>query len=204
MRSRHKARSIAMQTLYSLDMNGRLRSVALPYSEGFAGFSNEEAKELQSEVVLYATFLVNGVLEHLEQIDGTIRAYIRRRSFDSVSVVDRNILRISVFTLFFCKDVDSDVIIDEAVKLSLEFSTEINYRFINGVLDAIVRDCKAGVLKTEQAEFDEDALRSALRNFDDAGASSGMKFDGDTVRRAIRNFDAEKACGETDAEESGK
>ncbi|MCQ2398651.1 MAG: transcription antitermination factor NusB [Sphaerochaetaceae bacterium] len=139
MRSRHLARSIALQTLYSLDINKRILDVTLPFGESFQGLSKEEEDALETDVVLYALYLINGVLEHLEEIDEFINRFSTRRSIDRISFVDRNILRISVFSLLYCKDIDSKIIIDEAVKLSQEFSTEVNYRFINGLLDTAVR-----------------------------------------------------------------
>lgn len=147
MKTRHKARGIALQTLYSLDINGRIRNTSFPYTEGFAGQSEEEEASLESEVTLYALYLINGTLEHLKALDEVIGKYSKKRSLENISYVDRNILRLSIFTLFFCKDVDANVVIDEGVKLSLEYSTEINYRFINGVLDSVVRDFKAGKLE---------------------------------------------------------
>lgn len=139
MKSRHLARSIALQTLYSMDINGRIHEVILPYSDGLAGVSPEEEKELESDVVLYATYLINGVLEHIDEEDELISRFSTKRSIENISIVDRNILRICLFTLLYSKDIDSKIVIDEGVKLSQEFSTEVNYRFINGLLDTAVR-----------------------------------------------------------------
>lgn len=139
MKSRHLARGLAVQTLYSLDINERIHSVSCPYSEGFAGLTKEEESALESEVVLYSLFLINGVLEHLDEVDELISRFSTKRTIENISIVDRNILRISLFTLIYCKDIDSKIVLDEAVKLSQEYSTEINYRFINGLLDTAVR-----------------------------------------------------------------
>ena len=64
MKSRHLARAIAVQTLYSLDFNGRIHEIQVPYSEPFAGYTKAEQDALEIDVVLYATYLINGVLEH--------------------------------------------------------------------------------------------------------------------------------------------
>ncbi|MCR4676676.1 MAG: transcription antitermination factor NusB [Sphaerochaetaceae bacterium] len=139
MKSRHLARSLALQTLYAFDIKGEIHEMSVPYSQGFPGLSEEEQGELESDVVLYALFLINGVIEHLDEIDEMISRFSSRRSIENISIVDRNILRISIFSLLYCKDVHSNIVIDEAVKLSQEFSTEVNYRFINGLLDTAVR-----------------------------------------------------------------
>ena len=139
MKSRHLARAIAVQTLYSLDFNGRIHDCPVPYSESFAGYTAQEQANLETDVVLYATFLINGVLEHLNEIDEMINRFSSKRSIENINIVDRNILRISFYTLLYGKEVHPSIVIDEAVKLSQEYSTEVNYRFINGLLDTAVR-----------------------------------------------------------------
>ncbi len=139
MKSRHLARAIAVQTLYSLDFNGRIHGCPLPYSELFAGYTEQEQKNLETDVVLYATFLIDGVLSHLNEIDEMINRFSSKRSIENINIVDRNILRISFYTLLYGKEIHPSIVIDEAVKLSQEYSTEVNYRFINGLLDTAVR-----------------------------------------------------------------
>lgn len=139
MKSRHLARAIAVQTLYSLDFNGKIHEYTVPYSEPFAGYTKAEQDALEIDVVLYATFLINGVLEHLPEVDEMISRFSSKRSIENISLVDRNILRLSIYTLLYCKDIHPNIVIDEAVKLSQEYSTEVNYRFINGLLDTAVR-----------------------------------------------------------------
>ena len=139
MKSRHLARAIAVQTLYSLDFNGKIHDCALPYSEPFAGYTKSEQEALEVDVVLYATYLINGVLEHIPEVDEMISRFSSKRSIENINLVDRNILRLSIYTLLYCKDIHPNIVIDEAVKLSQEYSTEVNYRFINGLLDTAVR-----------------------------------------------------------------
>ena len=139
MKSRHLARAIAVQTLYSLDFNGKIHECTVPYSEPFAGYTKAEQDALETDVVLYATFLINGVLEHLPEVDEMISSFSSKRSIENINLVDRNILRLSIYTLLYCKDIHPNIVIDEAVKLSQEYSTEVNYRFINGLLDTAVR-----------------------------------------------------------------
>ena len=139
MKSRHLARAIAVQTLYSLDFNGRIHECTLPYSEPFAGYTEAEQNALETDVVLYASYLINGVLEHIAEVDEMISRFSSKRSIENINLVDRNILRLSIYTLLYCKDIHPNIVIDEAVKLSQEYSTEVNYRFINGLLDTAVR-----------------------------------------------------------------
>ena len=123
MKSRHLARAIAVQTLYSLDFNGKIHECTVPYSEPFAGYTKAEQDALEVDVVLYATFLINGVLEHLPEVDEMISRFSSKRSIENINLVDCNILRLSIYTLLYCKDIHPNIVIDEAVKLSQEYST---------------------------------------------------------------------------------
>ncbi|MGN0905834.1 MAG: transcription antitermination factor NusB [Bullifex sp.] len=132
---RHEARELAVETLYALDFNDELSSdsdlTLLP------GKSEEEMKALSEEVLFYARYLVTGVLSHLDEIDGIISRYSINRPLDKINFVDRNVLRIAVFSLLYEKDLHPSIVINEAVKLSQEMSTDVTYKFINGMLDNI-------------------------------------------------------------------
>ncbi|MFA7560355.1 MAG: transcription antitermination factor NusB [Sphaerochaeta sp.] len=134
MRSRHKARQLAIQTLYALDFNKRLTLDEIPPQ--FSGVTEEEFENFEEDVKLYAAYLIRGTIENLEEIDALISRFSLNRPIDRIDFVDRNILRISVFSLLYA-NVHPHVIIDEAVKLSQDFSSEVNYKFINGILDAM-------------------------------------------------------------------
>ncbi|HAF86876.1 MAG TPA: transcription antitermination factor NusB [Sphaerochaeta sp.] len=134
MRTRHKARELAIQTLYALDFNNIMTKEHIP--QHFSGITDAEYAELEEEVKLYAHYLVQGTVENLDQIDGLISQFSLNRPLDRIDIVDRNVLRISVFCLLY-GDIRPHIIIDEAVKLSQDFSTEVNYKFINGMLDTM-------------------------------------------------------------------
>lgn len=151
MKSRHLARSLAMQTLYALDFDHKLYDEERNPVNGelagepveFAGVSKEEEAQMEEGIRLYAALLIRGTLENLGRIDALIEQYSTNRSLDRIGMVDRNILRISFYSLLFCPDVHPHIVIDEAVKLSQEFSTDRNYKFVNGVLDSYARGAYA-------------------------------------------------------------
>ncbi|NBK21830.1 MAG: transcription antitermination factor NusB [Spirochaetia bacterium] len=134
MRTRHKARELAIQTLYALDFNHILTKEHIP--PHFSGVTDLEYAELEQEVKLYAHYLVQGTIENLAQVDELISQFSLNRPLERIDIVDRNVLRISVFCLLY-GDIHPHIIIDEAVKLSQDFSTEVNYKFINGMLDTM-------------------------------------------------------------------
>ena len=123
---KHEARLLAVETLYALDFNKQLQE------DG-----EEEMLAFPEETLFYARFLIHGTLDHLEEVDSVISRYSINRPIERINLVDRNILRISVFSLLYCKDLHPSIVIDEAVKLSQALSTDVTYKFINGVLDAV-------------------------------------------------------------------
>ena len=137
---RHRARELATDTLYSLDFNSNLPPVG--DWELFQGLSDEEISELTEETRIYAQFLINGTLNHLEEIDDLISGYSHKRSIDKIDTVDRNILRISFFQLLYDKETHPTIVIDEAVKLSQELSNDVSFKFINGILDTYSKALK--------------------------------------------------------------
>ena len=133
---RHRAREIAIGTLYSLDMNSNLPP------EGdwilFQGLNDEETDELPTAVKVYARFLIEGTIQHLEECDRLIKGY-SNRPIEMIDGVDRAILRISFFQLLHDRETHPTIVIDEAVKLSQELSNDVSFKFINGLLDAYNR-----------------------------------------------------------------
>lgn len=134
MRTRHKARELAIQTLYALDFNSTMAKENIP--KQFSGITDSEYAELEEDVKLYAHYLIQGTIENLDQVDELISQFSLNRPLDRIDIVDRNVLRISVYCLLY-GDIHPHIIIDEAVKLSQDFSTEVNYKFINGMLDTM-------------------------------------------------------------------
>ncbi len=133
---RHRAREIAVGTLYSLDMNSNLPP------EGdwflFQGLNDEEIDELSTSVKVYAQFLIEGAIASIEECDRLISRY-SNRPIEMIDGVDRAILRISFFQLLHDRETHPTIVIDEAVKLSQELSNDVSFKFINGLLDAYNR-----------------------------------------------------------------
>ncbi len=138
MRSRHHAREIAFSTLYALDFNKELK-IGYEFKD-FSTISEEELAKIDDQTKLFARFLVVGTLEHLEEIDNLISQYSINRPIDKIDLIDRNILRISVFSLLYMKNVHQKVVITEAIRLSQEYSRQMNYKFINGILDSMQKE----------------------------------------------------------------
>lgn len=134
---RHRAREIAVGTIYSLDLNSNLP----PTGDWilFQGLNDDEIDELSTSVKVYARFLIEGTIQHLAECDDLISSYSKNRPIDMIDAVDRSILRISFFQLLYDRETHPTIIIDEAVKLSQELSNDVSFKFINGILDAYVK-----------------------------------------------------------------
>jgi N utilization substance protein B len=82
--------------------------------------------------------LVEGVAEHITDIDAVIADHSTGWTLARMPALDRNVLRIATFELFHRADVPTAVVLNEAVDLAKRFSTDSSGKFVNGVLAAIV------------------------------------------------------------------
>ncbi len=87
----------------------------------------------------YAKSLVTGTLEHLEEIDGLIRQQAEHWRLERMPAVDRNILRLAIYEFLWETDVPKLVVLDEAIELAKAFGSEQSGRFVNGVLDGVLK-----------------------------------------------------------------
>ena len=84
--------------------------------------------------------LVEGVESHREQIDDRIRAQAENWRLERMPSVDRNILRLAIYEMWHQNDVPKLVVVDEAVELAKRFGSEQSGRFVNGVLDGLMKN----------------------------------------------------------------
>lgn len=89
-----------------------------------------------------ATDLVEGVDEHIEEIDRLIRKYSRTWTLERMPVIDRSVLRIAIYELLARPDVPVPVIIDEAVELAKSYGTDDSGKFVNGMLSTIAANVR--------------------------------------------------------------
>jgi len=133
MRRRTRSREIALQMLYQVDARG---SEAL---DDLDAFLDREAFS-EPEVRAFARELVEGTIEHLEEIDGILQRAAQNWKIERMAFVDRNVLRMAIFELVHRPDVPSKVTINEAIELGKRYSTQQSGAFINGILDRIRRE----------------------------------------------------------------
>ena len=131
MDRRTRARELAMQGLYQLDVQG-------PDSlEGLDEFFKENDSDVF--VCRLASDWTKGTWENLPQCDELIVTSTIKWRLSRLSSVDKSILRLAVYQLKFCPDIPPRVVINEAIELAKKFSTDKSPPFVNGVLDAIFK-----------------------------------------------------------------
>lgn len=145
---RRIARELALRNLYAHEMGNPLLS---PIK--LTSLNNNESI-LSPKAVPFATLLTEGVLKHLGFINKIITISSANWRIERMSYVDRNILRIAVFEIFFLSDIPAVVAINEAIEISKEYSEKDAPSFINGVLDRVKKEYESGYL-AKSSESDQ-------------------------------------------------
>ena len=91
--------------------------------------------EKGEEYFSYAIELIAGVMDKMEILDSIIRELVQNWEFSRIAKVELAMLRVALYELKYRLDVPPVVIIDEALEISKDFSTEDSRKFLNGVLD---------------------------------------------------------------------
>jgi len=152
MSNRHLARTIAMQTLFAWDFNGKKDD----YLERIMNYNfHNFAPGLDDKG--FAKELVEGVVNHLSEVNSYIVQYATEWPLDHITIIDRNVLRIGIYELVFVDEVPPKVAINEAIEIAKTFGGESSGKFVNGVLGAIYKDV---ITKKEQKKSEEDKKQS--------------------------------------------
>lgn len=129
MKPRTRARSIALQALYEIDMVGHpagevweQRVVEADLDEGLLAFSHD---------------ILFGVLPLTRVLDEFIARHAPEWPLDQVATIDRNIIRIALWEFAVYRKTPIKVAINEAVELAKVYGSESTPRFVNGVLGSL-------------------------------------------------------------------
>jgi N utilization substance protein B len=126
---RRDAREAAVQYLYQREMQGDQSDQALEEFYEMRGLSPSGKR--------FCNELLQGWMQHREEIDDVIAKNARNFEFNRLSAVDRNVLRIACHEILFRSDIPAPVAINEAIEIAKKYSTEDSGKFVNGVLDNI-------------------------------------------------------------------
>jgi N utilization substance protein B len=131
MATRHHARMAVVSLLYAYDLgNGNI-----------AEHTDEilEEKKIRNKQKDFALGLYDGVMEHIQNCDVAIKKHLKDWDFTRLGTIERATLRLASYEILYT-ELDSAVVINEAVEITKAFGTEQSPKFINGVLDAISKD----------------------------------------------------------------
>ncbi|MDR1197283.1 MAG: transcription antitermination factor NusB [Candidatus Nomurabacteria bacterium] len=149
--NRHLGRIVALQSLYELDLKDMLGDESLKVDEIVDRNLGHYEDTIGDKD--YVRRLVQGVFEKANQLDARVQPIAPEWPIKQISIIDRAILRMSVFELENLGDiVPPKVAINEAVELAKSFGSENSSKFINGVLGTIYRQDTEGEEENESGE----------------------------------------------------
>jgi N utilization substance protein B len=134
MKSRTRARALALQVLYEVDIANHLPGEVL--SNRLEEFRSD-GQPFNDEMAEFARRIIFGVLPLAEKLDHVIAVYAPEWPFDQIAAIDRNILRVSAWEFAVTRETPVKVAINEAVELAKLFGSDSAPRFINGVLGSL-------------------------------------------------------------------
>ncbi|MBO4404935.1 MAG: transcription antitermination factor NusB [Treponema sp.] len=141
--SRRKGRIIAVQGLYSFDLVSTSIEdlLSLNWVDSEALDLSNETPESREETLTFARLLIDGTVKNLEEIDSLIKKYMSEKwTIERINKVALAVLRLSIYTLLYSKDISPSIVIDEAISIARDFGAEDSYKFINAVLDKISKE----------------------------------------------------------------
>ncbi len=153
MGTRRQAREYALQILFQWDIHGNTDH----WLEEFWA-----QRRVPPDVRAFTERLVEGVMSHHHQLDTVIEAHAVNWTLPRMPVVDRNILRIGLCELLWVPDVPAKVTVNEAIELAKTFADDEAKRFVNGLLDKVLKeDPRLEAKRAEMAAEAEGVKREA-------------------------------------------
>ncbi len=130
---RRKEREFALQVLYAMEFNDDSpRELIERMSERHKKYATEFAREI-----------INRCVQNKDKIDGYIVPYLKNWDYQRVAVIDKVLLRMAVTEFLYLSAVPPEVSMNEVLEISKQYSTKRSSRFINGVLDPILKKLRA-------------------------------------------------------------
>lgn len=132
--NRHDSRVAAIQGLYSWDLNENKEAADV------TSFNWIENKKEEDDLT-FARLMLCGAIENINEIDAEIKSRLSPKwEFSRVNKVALAILRASAYSLLYQKDLESAIIINEAVEIAKSFGIDDQTAFINGILDRLAKE----------------------------------------------------------------
>ena len=132
MSARTKSRKRAVDAVFAADIRGKSPLELLEDT-----LEQNSERQNQDLIFAYARQIVEGIVNHKDEIDAYLEAYSQGWSLDRMPTLDRAIMRVATWEIVYNDDVPDSVAVNEAVELAKEYSTDDSPSFINGLLNKI-------------------------------------------------------------------
>jgi len=133
-RNRSKSRSLALQTLFEIDLTKH-------HIDDVLGHLMVES-DLDENHLKFAREIVFGVVDKKKQIDSLIAECATEREVGDLSSLDKSVLRMGILELLDFSDTPPKVVVNEAVELAKIYGSDNSYKFVNGVLGSVLQKLK--------------------------------------------------------------
>jgi N utilization substance protein B len=110
----------------------------------FPWLDKGKRESMDEGMAVFSRMLIAGTIENIKTIDSAIKKHLEHWDISRIGRVDLAILRMSVYTLLYQKEIAPSIVIDEAIGISKEYGADDSFRFVNGVLDSINKSISAG------------------------------------------------------------
>ena len=129
MATRHQVRQSVISLLYAFELNSQNNV-----------FIDEilDEKKIRNEQKNFTLNLYHGILDNLNNIDETLNSFLNDNQITALGHVERAILRLGAYELLFT-NTPSAIVINEAIELAKELANDNSPKFMNGVLDALIK-----------------------------------------------------------------
>lgn len=129
---RRQSREIALQVLFQVEYAPQI---------SFESLLGLFQKQIDAETLKYADQIIQGVQKSKDEIDKKIQEASRHWKLDRMGGVDRNILRLSIYEMFYSSElIEPKIAINEAIEIAKIFGSQESAAFVNGLLDQVVRN----------------------------------------------------------------
>lgn len=129
MKPRTRARSVALQALYEIDIAG--------HPPGQVIQERIEEAELDESLANFSRAIVLGIVPIVDKLDAFIAEHAPEWPLDQVAIIDRNIIRIALWEFAIYSKTPIKVAINEAVEMAKSYGSDSTPRFVNGVLGSL-------------------------------------------------------------------
>lgn len=126
---RRKEREFALQILYAHEFNPEPAALLI-------GRMDDQQKELATD---FSVNLINTCIEKKEELDTEIKSKLQNWDFRRVAIIDKILLRMAIVEFLCFEEIPPEVSMNEMIEIGKNYSTERSGKFINGILDAVLK-----------------------------------------------------------------